>query len=180
MLGNFSNPQKNIEAFGVRPGMKIAEVGPGSGHYTFTLAEKVGPEGKIYALEVQKELAEKLHQDAKDKGFSNVESVWANAENVGGTHLAKESIDMVVVANVLFQIPSKTTFAQECHRILKQDGVLAVIDWSESFGGLGPHSGYVVTKEDAQRLFEGYGFVFAKEINAGDHHWGILFTKAVV
>ena len=55
----FSNPQQNIEKVNVDPGMKIADLGSGAGHYSIAAAKLVGPSGNIYAVDVQKELLEK-------------------------------------------------------------------------------------------------------------------------
>jgi ubiquinone/menaquinone biosynthesis C-methylase UbiE len=177
MLGDFSDPKKVIKNIGLRKGMTVADIGTGSGFYTFASAEEVGPEGKVYSIEVQKEIVGRVKKEAVEQGFKNVEVLWANAENVGGTHLAKESIDVVIVSNTLFQMANKTSFAQEAYRITKPGGTMALIDWSESFNGLGPHSGYVVTKEEGKMLFEGYGFVFQTDFDAGAHHWGIILKR---
>ena len=63
----------------------------------------------------------------------------------------------------------------EAKRILRSNGRLAVIDWSESFGGLGPQKGDVVKKETAIQLAKTAGFALQKEFEAGAHHYGLIF-----
>jgi hypothetical protein len=53
------------------------------------------------------------------------------------------------------------------------------IEWTEAFGGMGPHATSVVTKTTATDLFSKYGFSVEKEIPAGDHHYGVLFVRGI-
>jgi hypothetical protein len=60
---------------------------------------------------------------------------------------------------------------------LKVGGRALVVDWSDSFGGIGPEPKKVVTKIAAQEMFEKNGFHLDREINAGSHHYGLIFKK---
>jgi len=66
-------------------GMKVADVGAGSGFYSLEAARKVGSSGRVYAIDVQKNLLERLRSQAISEGLGNVEVVWGNAEKIGGT-----------------------------------------------------------------------------------------------
>ena len=66
---------------------------------------------------------------------------------------------------------------KEALRILKPKGQLLLIDWSESFGGIGPHANQVITPDMARVLCESAGFIFDKHIKVGDHHYGMIFKK---
>ncbi len=173
----FSDPSYNIEQLSLQSGMKVADLGCGSGFYSMALAKAVGDKGRVYAIDVQKGLLDRLKKEAMIEGFHNVEVVWGDVEKKHGTKLRDESADAVVVANLLFQIGQKVDFANEIQRILRQRGKLLLIDWSGSFGGVGPDQDQVVAKRIGQELFEQNGFVFEREIRAGDHHWGIIMRK---
>jgi len=60
---------------------------------------------------------------------------------------------------------------------LRSGGKFFVIDWTESFAGMGPHPEQVILMADAINLFEANGFVFEREYPAGDHHYGLAFRK---
>ena len=173
---DFGVPASNIKQFGLGNTLHVADLGAGSGHYTRALSNLLS-EGKVYAIEVQKEILERLKNDLSREGKSNVEYIWANIEKMGGTKLADNSIDAVVISNVLFQIEDKVTFIKEVRRILKPKGRVLLIDWSGSYGGMGPSSESVVTEDSARGLFENNGFTFEKNINAGANHWGIVLVK---
>ena len=81
------------------------------------------------------------------------------------------------MTNTLFQVENKVNVFKEAWRVLKLDGTLVVIDWSESFGGLGPHPEAVVDEAAARALAETAGFVFERSFDAGDHHYGLAFRK---
>ena len=173
----FSDPQKNLEQFDVAPGMKVADFGSGAGHYTFLLGRAVGPSGHIFALDVQKDLLITLKREAEKAHLFNIEIVWSDFDGDGGTKLKSAVVDRGIVANVLFQINKKENFAREIARVMRSDGKLLVIDWADSFGGIGPEQKSVFSKEKCRALFEQVGFGLEKEISAGMHHYGFVFKK---
>lgn len=173
----FSDPLKNIEQLGPKLGESVADFGSGSGHYSLALASLVGDKGTVYAVDIQKDLLSKLKNEAQKRGFLNIEVVWGDLEKSGGSRLKDGAVQLVVISNLLFQIADKGSVAKEAFRILASKGRLLVVDWSESFGGIGPRGDLVFSEESAKKLFSEVGFVFEKNISAGEHHYGIIFVK---
>jgi len=173
----FSDPQVNIDQLGLREGDLVADLGAGTGAYTIAAARVVGDSGRVYAVEVQKELLKNVKEAAARERLGNVEVIWGDIERAGKTKIRDNIIDAVVVANVLFQVEDRTGFLGEIKRILKSKGKVLAVDWEESFGGMGPQSEDVISHDRARTLFEDAGFSFIKNINAGDHHWGFLLEK---
>lgn len=173
----FADPENNIKQFKLGEGMIVADLGSGSGFYTLAAARAVGGNGKVYAVDVQKELLSRVKNDAIKEHLSNVEVIWGNIEKIGGTKLSEQSVDAVIVSNTLFQLQDKKTFAEEVRRILKPEGKILVIDWSESFGGLGPDPMHIVSADSVKNLFEQAGFTTEESIPAGANHYGIIFRK---
>lgn len=174
----FSDPQHNIEQFMLGEGMHVADLGAGSGAYTLAAGRAVGSGGRVYAVEVQKDLLPRIKNILKTERVYNVEVIWGDVEHLGGTKIRDLLLDAAIVGNVLFQIEDKKIFVDEVRRILKPKGKVLVVDWQESFGGLGPAPGAVFAQRAARELFEKSGFTFEKEISAGDHHYGMIFRKA--
>ncbi|MEK9184621.1 MAG: methyltransferase domain-containing protein [Patescibacteria group bacterium] len=171
---SFSDPEKNVAQFGIGHGMQVADLGAVSGFYTIESARKVGGAGKVYAIEVQKDLLSKLKNNAVHEHLLNVEVILGDIENIGGTHLRDGSIDRAIASNVLFQIEHKDNFCLEIKRILKPGGKVLVVDWSDK-SPLGPKT--VVSETFVRSLFEKAGFDFESSISAGDHHYGLIFNK---
>ena len=174
---DFAIPDKNIKQFGLSEGMKVADLGSGSGHYTLAAARMVGTSGEVHAVEVQRELLQRFKEEIEDEGFRNITVTWGDIEEEGGTKLRDNSMDAVILSNILFQVEDKEGTIREARRILKPGGRVLVIDWTESFGGMGPEEGAVVKEENARRLFESLGFAFGSTIDAGAPHYGFIMKK---
>lgn len=174
---SFSDPKKNIDQCGIQAGMIIADLGAGSGFYTLEAAKALGSTGKVYAVDAQKDLLSRIKNNATKEGLYNVEVIWGDIEKLGGTNIKDNSIDLIMVCNVLFQLTDKKGVAAEIKRILASGGRVLVVDWTDSFGGIGPHKDHVFPKESAEDLFEGNGFSKDREIQAGGHHYGFIYKK---
>src|SRR3989338_4568546 len=170
----FAHPRRNVAALGVQNGMRVADFGAGSGAYTLALAERLEGSGRIYAVDVQRDLLRRVANEAVRRGYKNVEVVWGDLEVPRASKLADGSIDLVLVSNLLFQVPDKIPVLREARRIAKGTGHVAIIDWSESFGGVGPIKEDVVRKETALELAEKAGLSLVREFTAGAHHYGLL------
>lgn len=155
----------------------VADFGTGSGFYALALAKRVGNSGRVYAVDVQKELLTKLANKAKEDRLGNLEIVWADIDQLGGTKLADSSLDAVVISNVLFQSEHRENLAKEALRVLKHGGEALIIDWADSYGGLGPKADHIFKASNAEVLFTKNGFGLVKNFDAGEHHWGLLFKK---
>ena len=173
----FSDPQKNVEQCGIQAGMEIADLGAGSGFYTLTAAKALISTGRVYAVDVQKDLLTKIKNAAVSQGLYNVEVIWGDIEKPSGTHLRESSIDLAFLSNLLFQLEDKQSTISEVKRILKPGGRVLIVDWMDSFGGIGPKPEKVFLKTAAVEMFEKNGFHLDREISAGSHHYGIIFKK---
>lgn len=175
----FSDPNRIIRSAGIFEGTTVADFGCGIGYYTFPLARKVGDGGRVYAIDTQRSLVEAVKRAARTDGYRTVDGIVGDVDEPGGSKLKDGIADVVVVANLLFQIEHKDALVAEAKRILKPKGRVLLIEWSDSFGGVGPHPKDVVTREKAERLFAEGGFTVQREIpDAGDHHYGLLFTHS--
>ncbi len=161
---------------GLRDGMKVADLGAGSGHYSLAAAASVGNSGRVYAVDVQEDILKHLKDSAHRAGRNNIETIWGNLEKKGGTKLRDQSMDAVILSNTLFQLEHKEDAVAEIKRIIKSGGKLLVVDWAGAYGGMGPAPHHVVTEHQAEELFIRGGFYKAKDFRAGPHHYAIVFT----
>lgn len=174
----FLDPTKTLEQFGIGTNMVVADLGAGSGFYSLAAARLTkGGSGKVYALEVQRDLLGRIKDAAEKEQLHNIEYIWANFEKLGGTKLHDHTVDRAIVSNVMFQVEDKPNAAKEIARITKPDGKVLFIDWSDSFGGMGPTQEMVFSRAKAIELFRGAGFTEDRDIDAGAHHYGIIFKK---
>ena len=116
-------------------------------------------------------------QSCEAAALKNLEIIWGDVEVKDGTKLADNSVDFVLVSNLIFQTEDKKGLIEEVSRILKPKGMIAVIEWKGSFGGLGPKESEVVREGEVQKLFSDSLFAEYNKFNAGDYHYGIIFVK---
>ena len=171
----FTDPIKNLRQFGLGENMIVADLGAGTGFYSIAAAEMV-PRGKVYAIEIQKDYLVTLKNKAKEASLHNIDCICGNIEQVGGTKLKNEIVDAVIVSNVFFQIENKDKFIDEINRILKVGGRVLLVEWSDN-SVFGSNFKKIISKEKSREMFENKGFSFEKEINASEHHYGMIFKK---
>lgn len=176
-MNGFIDPRVVLNNFSLTEGMAVADLGTGSGHYALEMARQVGADGRVYAIDVQKDLLDRVKDSAAQEKLFNIEVVWGDIDNLGGTRLRDSMIDRAVASNVFFQLEERENFCREVYRILKRTGEVLVIDWSESFGHTGPEPSAIVPEFEVKNIFEQQGFTFAHKIDAGAHHYGLVFKK---
>ncbi len=178
-MNSFSVPSENVLQMGLHAGMKVGDFGAGSGHYARAAAAIVGTNGKVYAIDVQEDILKHLKLNTHEQHQRIIETVWGDIEKTGGTHLQDASLDAVILANTFFQIENRFGLVKELQRVLKPGGKLLVVDWTGSFGGMGPAAERIIPEHDAEAFFVQAGFIKVKAFHAGPHHYGIVFTALV-
>ncbi|MFT5037351.1 MAG: ubiquinone/menaquinone biosynthesis C-methylase UbiE [Candidatus Azotimanducaceae bacterium] len=173
--GRFVVPELVGTHFHLREGDVVADFGAGSGYFMKTLSKLVGSEGRVHACEIQKNLIETIADVARREHLGNIEILWGDLEELNGSKVPTDSLDAGILVNTLFQLEDKDTAFEEIKRALRNGGKLFVIDWSESFGGLGPQPDQVITESDAKAVAEQHGFTFERSFDTGDHHYGLAF-----
>lgn len=173
--GDFVVPEKAVTHFHLREGDKVGDFGAGSGFFEKALSRAVGRTGMVYAFEIQKPLVERIAALARSEHLDNVTVLWCDLETPGKCVLKDGLLDAGVLSNALFQFDDKAVALDEMRHLLRPGGKLLVIDWSESFGGMGPQSTAVVREPDARVLIEQHGFQFERDFPAGAHHYGLAF-----
>lgn len=168
---SFIKPEEIVKSIGLEQGMTVVDFGAGSGHYINPVAKLVGESGRVYAIDVQKDLLAAIKSNAEKSGFKNVEIIWADLEKTESTRLADNSIDKAIISNILFQLEDKGAIAREAMRVLKKGGDAIIIEWIEL------KNGRRLDKTDCAKIFMSAGLEKEKEFDAGDNHYGIIFHK---
>ncbi len=169
----FADPQRIVAQLKLEPHMKVADLGCGTGIYALAAAPRV-VNGHVYAVEVQKGMLGRIKDEAHKRNLKNIEYILGDTEVLGGTKIADHTIDMVFACNILFQLENKDNFLKEIIRILKKGGKLLLVDWNESYGGMGPNKNMIINKDHAVQLLKAKGFQILSDVDAGIHHYGII------
>src|SRR5262247_686823 len=110
-----------IESLEIRPGDRVADIGSGGGYFTFRLAKAVGADGKVYAVDVDKELNDALARRAKDEGYANVEIILAKADDP----LLPSAVDLIFTSNTYHHLQNRTAYFANLKKYLKPNGRIA-------------------------------------------------------
>lgn len=173
----FMEPARTIAACNLQVTDTVADFGAGSGFVARAAAAAVS-QGSVFAIEINRELVARITREIQELGIKNIYPLWGDIEVDGGTKLDKDSVDFVILSNILFQLDDKRGCIKEALRVLRPGGRILVVDWQESFGGLGPHPDRVFNKMMAEQLLSSYGCTKLSEtIPGGEHHYAILFKK---
>ncbi len=171
----FADPEKILKNFGIADTMIVADFGAGSGFYSIPAA-KMAQNGKVYAIEIQKDFLTTLKDKAEKENVGNIEILWADIEKSAGTRLNDSIVDVVILSNILFQAVHKEKVLEEAYRILKNGGRVLFIDWSE-VSTFSPRKENLIMPTVAREMFKAQKFVYDKDIDAGEHHYGMIFRK---
>jgi ubiquinone/menaquinone biosynthesis C-methylase UbiE len=173
----FIDPARHIESLRLSHQAYVADFGAGSGSYALAAAQAIMPHGVCYAVDLNRELLNRVAADAKHKSIHNIKIIWGDLEREGGSKLPNASMDAVLLCNTLFQLENKKAALLEAKRVLKDKGRLLIVDWSGSFGGVGPRQDHVISEAEAKKITEEVGFSVDYSLSGGDYHYGFVATK---
>ena len=170
-------PEHVIGKLDVHRGMFVADFGAGSGFYVIPVARVVGESGKVYAIDIQKHHLDIIKSRAAIEHIFNIESVWGDLEIPRGSRLEDDSVDMVLIANILFQVDKKQEVLNEARRVLKKGGVVVLIEWDEGASVGGPPQNLRVSRRIVESLALAAGLIQDREFETGSFHYGLIYKK---
>jgi ubiquinone/menaquinone biosynthesis C-methylase UbiE len=120
----FSPRKKILEEVKIKPGSHVLDFGCGSGSYTVVAAKMVGLTGRVYALDIHP-LARKMVQNlSAKKKLTNIQTIESDC----ATGLENESMDLVLLCDILHDLSEPDAVLEELHRVLKPNGTLSCND----------------------------------------------------
>jgi ubiquinone/menaquinone biosynthesis C-methylase UbiE len=175
--GAFLDTDRITSLLGIAEGMHVADLGCGSGHFTISMARAVGTSGVVSAVDVQTGPLESVQAKAESLGLGNIRPIRADLEVSGGTGIADNSQDAVLLANTLFQSQKKEAMIREAVRMLKSGGRLVVIEWKKGAGGFGPPDQLRTSEDEMKKEVESQSVRFQRPLDAGRFYYGLVFIK---
>ena len=118
-------PEAIMDAIGLKAGMVIGEVGAGTGRIAVWLARRVGPQGKVFANDIDAEALDRLWARAKRLKFVNVETVLGKS---GDPLLPRDALDIAFMINVYHHLEKPLAILVSLRPSLKPGGVLAIVE----------------------------------------------------
>jgi SAM-dependent methyltransferase len=131
----WQKPDQIMDALHVADGLTVADIGAGSGWFTIRLAHRVGPNGVVYAQDVQRLMLEAIKRRVSREGLQNVQTRLGSGSN---PNLPIRAFDAVLVVDAYQEVEDRVAFLRNLTRTLKPTGRIGIANWKPGAGGPGP------------------------------------------
>jgi arsenite methyltransferase len=118
-------PVKIMDAIGLKEGMVIGDIGAGRGRFTVWFADRVGPNGKVYANDIVENYLHSIEQRCRRLGFTNVITCLGT---VVEPHIPEEVLDIAFMINVYHHLEKPVELLKNLIPALKKDGILVIVE----------------------------------------------------
>lgn len=170
------DPDAVVAALGVRPGDRVADLGPGYGHFTLRLAAAVAPDGIVYAADADSETLEDLRRAADERAISNLRPVLTSSRRLE----LPEAVDLLFVSATYHHLRQPVRYFAAARSLLRPGGRVAILE--SRLEGLAARwmnlHGSVPRRVHAQMSRAGYELVETHDVVDG--HWFALFRVRAV
>jgi predicted methyltransferase len=131
----WQKPEQIMDALHIADGSKVADIGAGAGWFTVHLANRIGPNGIVYAEDVQREMLEAIRRRVGRLGLQNVQTRLGTESD---PHLPVAALDAVAMVDAYQEVADPVTFLKNLARSLKPNGRLGIVNYKPGRGGPGP------------------------------------------
>lgn len=160
----------------IKPGMRIADIGAGTGLYSIAFAQQTGEKGLVYAVDISHNFVKNIELRAKNQGLKNIKGIINNQKEIG---LAQNSIDLAFICDTYHHFEYPLTTLQSVYQALSSGGKLIIIDFKRD-----PHistswvMGHVrANKEKVIKEVESIGFKLTDDKNILERNFFLSFIK---
>jgi len=175
-MSKFLNPSEVVAQTGLMQGQVVADLGCGNGFYVLPAAQMVGTTGTIIAVDVMEEKLAATISIANQFGYKNVRVVRADlAKPV--LDIPANSVDMVIIGNILHEISQKDELIKNVYRILKSPGRIMAVEWKKTATPFGPPLEKRLDQQKLEVLLMQVGFRKIKDLQTDGYHYAVLFEK---
>lgn len=167
------DPDAFVGRLDIQPGNTAADIGAGPGFFTLALAERVGPRGKVYALDIAPEMVAHLQR----RGLPSQVDVLLSAES--RLPVPDGTVDIALLAFVLHELDEPAAFLAEVRRILRPAGRLAVLEWIPQEESMGPPLHERIASADSARALVAAGFhILRSDVANGSNYYHVARNAA--
>jgi predicted methyltransferase len=131
----WQKPDQIMDALGIADGSKVADIGAGAGWFTIRLARRVGPNGIVYAQDVQRQMLEAIRRRVSREGLQNVQARLGTGAD---PNLPAHALDAILVVDVYPEVDDRVSFLRNLAAALKPNGRIGVVNYKPGRGGPGP------------------------------------------
>jgi ubiquinone/menaquinone biosynthesis C-methylase UbiE len=168
------HPDEALDLIGIAKGSSVGDVGAGVGYYSIKLAARVGPEGKVYANDIQSGMLDRLRKNLAAQHVANVVPVLGVEDD---PRLPKEQLDLVLLVDVYHEFSKPVAMIDRIRESLKPGGRLVLLEYREEDPVVPIRPEHKMSLKTVRREIEPQGFTFQKSIEKLPWQHVIIFTK---
>jgi SAM-dependent methyltransferase len=169
----WQRPDQIMDALGIADASVVADVGAGAGWFTVRLARRVGPNGLVYAQDVQPQMLAAISRRVQREGLGNVQAVLGDDDH---PRLPAGAIDAVLMVGVVREVPDLAALFANLAGALKPQGRIGVVDFRLEGGGPGPEPEARVSPEVVQAAAEDAGLRLLRSESFLPFQYFLIFT----
>ena len=169
----YQKPHEVIHALGLKPGDIVADIGAGSGYFTFHLARHVGEQGKVYAVDVSPDMIRHVNRRIRETKTTNVVTVLADNDD---PLLPDRSVNRFFICDVWHHVDNQTKYLSLMKQMLKPGGEIVMIDFHKKELPSGPPMQMKIAREDLIRQMEANGFKMTREHTFLPYQYFLVFA----
>jgi ubiquinone/menaquinone biosynthesis C-methylase UbiE len=171
---DWQKPELVVQTLRIEPGEQIADLGAGGGYFTFRLADATGPQGTVYAVDVDPGMIDYLRERAAADGYANVRVVEAAPDD---PKLPAASIDLLFTCNTYHHIPDQRAYFARVKQVLSPRGRVAIVEYRDEgfFAGL---LGHGTGDETIRRDMEAAGYRLVASYDSLPRQSFLVFAPA--
>jgi len=169
----YQKPHEVLTALNIKPGEVIADIGAGSGYFTFRLAHFVGDKGKVYAVDVSPDMIRHVNRRIRETKATNVVTILADHDD---PLLPDRSVNRFFICDVWHHVENQTKYISLMKKMLKPGGEIVMIDFHKKELPFGPPMQMKIAREDMIKQMETNGFRLSKEHTFLPHQYFLVFA----
>lgn len=169
---SWQQPERVVDALEIAAGQQIADLGAGGGYFTFRLAERVGSGGRVYAVDVDADMNERLERIVAERGVGNISVVLAAFDDPK----LPEPVDLIFTSNTYHHIEERVEYFRRAARYLKPDGRLAVLEYKR-VGFFHKFLGHATEDDTIERELEQAGFRLSEKHEFIERQSFLIFDR---
>jgi SAM-dependent methyltransferase len=131
----WQKPDQVMDSLQIAEGSVAADLGAGGGWFTIRLARRVGPNGLVYAEDIQRLMIEAIERRVQREGLTNVRTKIGTKDDPG---LPRGAIDAVLIVDAFHEMEDPVALLKNVGQALKPNGLVGIIDYRLGQGGPGP------------------------------------------
>ncbi|MDQ2948510.1 MAG: class I SAM-dependent methyltransferase [Acidobacteriota bacterium] len=167
-------PSSAIDSLGIKKGMNVADIGAGTGYFSFRLARRVGPSGRVYANDIQPEMLDRIREKAHAEGVTNVEAVLGGEAD---PKLPLGKMDIVIMVDVYHELSQPQEMLQRIRASLKPDGRLILLEYRKEDPAIPIRPDHKMSIPEVKTEVEAEGFKMDKVLETLPRQHIFFFKK---